>query len=325
MKVNKKIILKSILGLSISIGVSAAVVLPISLSTIHQDIFGKQISSNLLVLQLSQTNQGNALSDFTVSTVDVNRALYGSTNVNGGNYMVGYMTLSNIQGTETFDFPSTSSNWDWIQSFRTGSGAPIITGNIEQIFVNNEFVQSFFNPINGLSSVANFYLIIDINPKIGAEIEKDTEHVPQRFANPSSIWTQDLILDQFNFFHPNNPANPITGLRPNSYGSRPFIDIFEDLPQGEIDKENQFIRDDSSAVEYRKITDFVKRWKPQINGMTGTTNDLSGFVAYTQTKSIDNSNPNHIPTIKNYLSFQVPKEDVTITIDQLRNYYLNES
>lgn len=323
MKMNKKIFLKSIFGLGISLGVSTTVLTPIILNNVSKNIFGKQVPSDLLILQISQAESSKTkLSDFVVSKVDVNRALYGSTSINGGNYMIGYMTLSNLQGEAAFDFPSTLENWDWIQSHRTGSGSPVITNDTDKILVHNKFLEEFFAPHNGLSSIANFYLIVDVNPNITFEIENNTEYVPQRFATPSSRWTQELILDQFNYFHPNNPENEVTGLRPNKYGVRPFIDIFDDLPSWEIDKENHFIRNDSSAIAYRSITDFVSRWKPQIIGMTGTTNDLSGFIAYTQTKTIDSTNPDHVPQIKPSLSLAIPKDGIEFIV-QLRNYYLN--
>lgn len=324
---NKKMIIKSLIGISFACLALAAIVAPsVLFSTTNQS--SRIISKNLQVYELSKPTSTTTLSSFKPANIDIEKAIYGSSSINGGDYMLGYMTLTNIQGpNSTFDFPTTSKNWDWIQSYRGGaSGAPVINDDTDNIVVNNLFLTKFFDSSNELNIKTKFYLVVDLNPSLNAKIESDQNHVAERFATPQSTWSQKILLDQFNYFHVNNPETLPNGTRPNIYGNRIQIDKFEDLPLEWRNKEGNFIRNDASADSYRTFINFINRWKPQVSSLTSSTNQESGFIAYTTTKTKNDANGNGGGKTKPFLttSLGITNDESEAVIRVLSAFYLNK-
>ncbi|MGL4768955.1 MAG: DUF6856 family protein [Mycoplasmoidaceae bacterium] len=313
----KKILKLGLIISSIGIGSIIVIATPLAISA-------RSVNWNALqTFSINNLNPSGFLSGYNHGNFNIRDALYGTKNINKGNYIILYASLSQIDDDQIFNFDSTLSNWKFFQS-RNIADKPVITNDISKIQFQNEFVKRY-NEYKVISNVANLNIILDINPYINSSAASlDSKYEIKSFANPDSKWTKEMILDWYNYFDSGNSRLPGEVNRPHSYKDHWKINDFKKLPSYYRSLENTFIRNDKSAINYREMTNFVSRWRSQINSLTGGSNNLSGVIGYTQTKTYDPNNKAKSGLTKPFFTQQIDVSNLDSLFSSLRTFYLNE-
>ncbi len=209
--------------------------------------------------------------------------IYGDSSANGGKYMFIYGTVGFSGGSLAIQDPSSlninvqltnpiiSPFYKWLTE---NNPSDDIKDNFNNFNISNTFFDAWFNDNPDNKSPyknVKIYTYIDIPPV--AESVSNPAHSEQLDqvipVDPFCVYTNDDVLNIYKW-------------RCQKDGLYPAI-TFDELPINWKMLSGTYMRQDPSAVEYRRLVDYVQQVRPTLSSATGSDTKNSGVICFDTT------------------------------------------
>lgn len=216
--------------------------------------------------------------------IDPTNLIYGTNAVNGGKYMFIYGTVGRINahlvnnapdGSEFvnihLDKGAPSPFYEWLTETQQSKDEVDFYQNFE---IGNTFFDAWFNDNPETKSQykdVKIYTYIDIPPVLQSTANPGTTEDLDRvlMVDPYSTYTSDDVLNLYRWSAQKNGDFP--GLN------------FDELPVNWKMLSGTYMRQDESAIQYRRLVDYVEKVRPTLSPVNGSDMKNNGMICFNTT------------------------------------------